>query len=798
MKMKRLLQLLCCLPWMALGTQTPLAIGEWQSLLSYRIGAYVTEMPEEIAYSTGKGIFFIDKEDLSIRRLSRENGLSETRIRLIRYHPPTENLIIVYQNSVIDLYKSGQFRTLRQISNFNFSGGDNSINDLFFGEGNLVYIAAGYGISALNLEDESFEFTTFTGIGINGLARFQNQLWAATNEGIYSVASQGTNLNDFSEWTLLNLGEGNPPDFSSTAINVWRDELYFSVNEDIWRWNQGQPLLHYDADDKDYRLQYLSAGPFYLLAGYRPTTGLDRQVVLVTETGFDREIITNCVGPTNYAIEESSGRIWFGEDWEGIRYLEASGNPECNRLFYPGPWSDRNYRMEHDGESLWVASGALSINLSPTGNTAGLFRFKEGQWTTYNRQTREALRGRDGIINNFDDPADFVGVAVNETTNQVWVGTFLEGAFTVDRSTEAIELYDEMNSPLQNANGEVAGRVRVGQPAVDADGNVYLPNTLANGEQFISVQSPDGRWAALGAACDRNEAFAVAVDNFGFIWVLHGISRGGGGITVIDPGQDLFDPSDDVCRSLTASNTALPTNEVRSIAIDLSGEVWIGTARGVMVFDCGGDVMNAERCAGREIAVFDEEGNGGLLLETEDCFSITVDGANRKWVGAAGGAYLLSEDGREQLAFFDTRNSPMLNNTVRDIAINPRDGTVFFGTEDGISSYKSNATQAGRLHRDELLVYPNPVEPGYAGPIAIDGLSRNARVKITDLSGKLVAEGNAFGGQFIWDGADYNGRRVQSGVYLVFAATNSSAFLDRQSFGPVSPDAVTGKIVFLR
>lgn len=454
--------------------------------------------------------------------------------------------------------------------------------------------------------------------------------------------------------------------------------------------------------------------------------------------------------------------------------------------------------MQHDGQSLWVASGSLSINLSPIGNPAGLFRYQEGQWTTYNRQTREELRGRDGIINNFDDPIDYVGVAVDEKNDQVWVGTFLEGAFSLNRSTEAIALYDEENTPLQTTLGEVAGRVRVGQPAVDAQGNVYLPNTLASGEQFISVQSPDGRWAALGGSCDRNEAFAVAVDNFGFIWVLHGISRGGGGITVIDPGQDLFDPSDDVCRSLTASNTALPTNEVRSIAIDLRGEVWVGTARGVMVFDCGGEVMNAERCTGREIAVFDEEGNGGLLLETEDCFAITVDGANRKWVGAAGGAYLLSEDGREQLAFFDVNNSPLLNNAVRDIAINPRDGTVFFGTEDGISSYRSNATQAGRLHKEELIIYPNPVEPNYAGPIAIDGLARNARVKITDISGKLVAEGNAFGGQFVWDGADYNGRRVQSGVYLVFSASNSSAFLDRQSFGPVSPDAATGKIVFLR
>ncbi len=794
--MKGILLFFASFSLVSLFGQSPLLIGEWQSLLSYRVGAYVTEMPEEMAYSTGRGLFFIDKEDLSIRRLSRENGLSETRIRLIRYHPPTGNLIIVYENSVIDLYKNGRFRTLRQINNFNFGGGDNGINDIFFGDGNTVYIAAGYGISALNLEDEIFTFTTFTSVSVNGVVRFEGFYYAATDEGVYRVASTGLNLSDFSTWELLDLSTQGIFDFSSTAINVWRDELYFAVEEDIWRWNAGQPLRHYDADDKNYRVQYLSSGPFHLLAGYRPTSGFDRQLVLVTQQGFDREVVTNCVGPTNYAVQEANGRIWFGEDWEGIRFLEAAGSLECQQLFYPGPWSDQNYRMKHDGESLWVAAGSLTINLSPTGNKNGLYRYQNGSWTTYNNQTSPNLRGRDGIINNFDDPADYVGIAVDEKNDQVWVGTFLEGAFSLNRSSEEITLYDETNSTLQNARGEVAGRVRVGKPAVDQDGNVYLPNTLAADEQIVSVRSPDGNWVALGGNCNRNEAFAVAVDQDGFIWVLHGIN-GGGGITVIDPGQDLFDPTDDVCRSLLASNSALPTNEVRSIAVDLDGEVWIGTARGVMSLKCGSQVMNEDICTGQEIAVFDEEGNGGLLLETEDCFAITVDGANRKWVGAAGGAYLLSEDGREQLGFFDLSNSPLLNNTVRDIAINPKDGTVFFGTEDGISSYRSDATLAGRFHRDELVVFPNPVEPAYNGPIAIEGLSRNANVKITDLSGKLVAQGNALGGQFIWDGADYNGRRVQSGVYLIFAATNSSTLQNSFDLTATKANTATGKIVFL-
>ncbi|MEN0005682.1 MAG: FlgD immunoglobulin-like domain containing protein, partial [Bacteroidota bacterium] len=71
------------------------------------------------------------------------------------------------------------------------------------------------------------------------------------------------------------------------------------------------------------------------------------------------------------------------------------------------------------------------------------------------------------------------------------------------------------------------------------------------------------------------------------------------------------------------------------------------------------------------------------------------------------------------------------------------------------------------------------------------GLARDANVKITDVNGKLVFETTANGGQAVWDGRDYNGRRASSGVYLIFATTNSriSAFAD--------PDATVGKILLL-
>jgi hypothetical protein len=44
----------------------------------------------------------------------------------------------------------------------------------------------------------------------------------------------------------------------------------------------------------------------------------------------------------------------------------------------------------------------------------------------------------------------------------------------------------------------------------------------------------------------------------------------------------------------------------------------------------------------------------------------------------------------------------------------------------------------------------------------------NAVVKITDITGKLVYQTNALGGQAVGNARTYEGRQVATGIYLVF------------------------------
>jgi hypothetical protein len=162
------------------------------------------------------------------------------------------------------------------------------------------------------------------------------------------------------------------------------------------------------------------------------------------------------------------------------------------------------------------------------------------------------------------------------------------------------------------------------------------------------------------------------------------------------------------------------------------------------------------------------------LLANVDITCIAVDGANRKWIGTSGaGVYLISADNMEQLQHFTTDNSPLLSNDVESIAVNGTTGEVFFGTQQGLCSYMSDATEAAiEMVKDDVYAYPNPVTSAYNGLISVVGLSMNADVKILTTSGQLVAQGRSNGGTFTWDGRDRQGRRVASGVYMVATATS--------------------------
>ena len=181
----------------------------------------------------------------------------------------------------------------------------------------------------------------------------------------------------------------------------------------------------------------------------------------------------------------------------------------------------------------------------------------------------------------------------------------------------------------------------------------------------------------------------------------------------------------------------------------------MGTNEGLFVIEDPDEFIQNDDFRFTQIKIARNDGTdyADYLLNGVNISSIAIDAANRKWIGTgADGVYLISEDGQKILQHFTTENSPLISDEIQSIAVNPQTGEVMIGTFLGLVSYMSDAnTPAAELDKSNVRVYPNPVKPDYNGVIAVDGLTFNAEVKITTVTGQLVYSGHANGGLFTWD-----------------------------------------------
>jgi ligand-binding sensor domain-containing protein len=233
----------------------------------------------------------------------------------------------------------------------------------------------------------------------------------------------------------------------------------------------------------------------------------------------------------------------------------------------------------------------------------------------------------------------------------------------------------------------------------------------------------------------------------------------------------------EICFSLTQITVLyFPTSKINCITQDQEGEMWIGTEKGIKVIYDLSSTFSSNSTTTSNVEcnniVYDEQGIAQYLLSFENITCIMVDGANRKWVGTErNGIYVLSESGDKELYHFTIENSPLFSGKIVSMAQNPITGEVFIGTDRGLISYRAESTE-GAEKAGELTTYPNPIKEDYNGTIAIKGFVKDSDVRITDATGKMIAHLKSLGGQAIWDGKNFKGQRVGTGVYFIFSSAN--------------------------
>jgi len=756
------------------SAQSDIPIYGWKSYLPYLNGRIVTQSPTKIIYATEYSIISIDKEDDSVNFLSKVEGLSDICVDRMAYDVLNDQLIVVYLNSNIDIIKDDEVFNVKDIKINTNIVGDRRINALEIASSEFAYFAASFGIVEYNLERREFGFTTVTGVNVLDITSSADFLYAATEDGVYAApTNQNLNLGDFGNWDPLGEEVGLPVVYTAKFVDYFNDALYTVIEDTLFKQNQnGQFEKLYIEERPGYEITFINAGSRMMLGSWDGE--ITSEVLYFNDDSSITKTEEGCLNIVRGALEDEEGVIWFADQFNGLRRAEEMG---VNCLFpksFNSPQAVTASGFSFSNGEVFVASGGVTDALGGIGTKRGFYRLVDGQWTNYNYNY-------DPIKDN--EMLNMWKVKKHPSNSKIFFGSYAGGLLEFDPETEEATVYNKDNSSLQATIGGNPDRTRVSGLDFDRDGNLWLTNFGA--PEPISVMTVDGQWRSFNSA-GNDQLFDMTIDQNGFKWAI--AQGNNGGVVVFDDNGTIDNPSDDPApKFFNVGNSELSTNLINSIKADLNGDVWVGTAEGPIVFECGSGTFDPE-CRGTRRKVL-QDSIGAFLLQTEDIRVIEVDGANRKWFGTRNGIFLQSPDGVDQIAHYTEDNSPLFDNTINALSFNDDTGEMWIGTNKGMQSFRTDATGPELVHRESNVVaFPNPVRPDYNGPIAIKGLVENAEVKITDVNGHLVFETSSLGGQAIWNGQDYNGNRAATGVYLVFSSSSNS-FTD--------PDAAVTKILIV-
>ena len=712
--MKKLLVLI--LPFCLYAQDGP--IGSWKDYLSYSSASFIAETKDNIYCVANGGLYYIKKTDESINRVSKITGLSDVNIKQVAYSYNLNATIITYENCNIDILKNNEVINISDVKRKEHAG-IKSINNITI-NGSTAYLSSTLGLILVDIENyeiiDLYNVTDQnTSAVINGCAFSQDSLIVATDQGLYYAVINGSNLSDFNSWQQY------PSAYQSYEnIIIKNNTLYVDTSKNV------------------------------------VSISFNNETLI--ETYSDSIIINNSEHITHsklekikYAWIDNEDNIWAADSINGLlkfveKEYQGTYTPNCSR-------ENRLFSLDFTNNKLYVCHGG-HINFGAFWNKNGASVMDQYEnWRNYDYYELKNAR-------------DIVSSA--SYANKTYFASYYNGVVELE-DDDVVERYSWWNT--NNALDTISywqydNKMAISDLKFDKNGNMW--GLLSSVERPLFVKTNDNEWFNFSISSNQTFLFdELLIDDYNQKW---GIMGRGNGMFVYNDNNTISNIEDDqyILLDMNTNNGGLPSMYIYCIANDHDGEIWFGTDKGIGVFYDPSAVFSGYNFGAEQILI--TEGDyGQYLLSEETILCITIDGANRKWVGTENsGAFLLSENGQDEILHFTENNSPLFSDKIIDITINHENGEVFFGTEKGIISYRSNSTK-GADSQKETKVFPNPVQKNYRGPIAISGLISNAEIKITDVAGNLVFETKANGGTATWDGKNKSGNRASTGVYLVFS-----------------------------
>ncbi|MBK9249844.1 MAG: hypothetical protein IPM69_17510 [Ignavibacteria bacterium] len=721
----------------AVISSAQIRLDNWKTHTSmYTVRSATLDGKGNVWAATSGGVFRYNdstKETIQYRNIDALLSLNTT---VINYNPVNKSIYVGADDGVIEVIDSQlQFRHITDIRN-QTTLSRRRINDFLFLE-DKIYVAGDFGIIDYNFDDapgdDIRQLGTFQqNTPVLKLATLNDTLWAITPLGLACAPLSAPSLRNSQVWRNFTVVDGLLEN-SCVGLCVLKGKLYIAHQSGVVRYENGtftsilsgltsiSTIVSMQATEDS--LYYVDDFTLFSMDENGSRTGI--------EVNFSNKL-------TGVSTSKNTVFPFYELNGMGVVTKEKITTIRPNT-----PYSNLFLSLSIDTRGgLWCATSYLY--------GGGFTHYSKGKFNNFTTTTYPNIKSNGYFkISSMPD-------------GTTWAGNWGTGIAKIEIDT-FVTVYNTFNSALTGISADT-NFVLSGEAAADRKGNIWITNYKnTNPGPVIVVKSIEDEWYGYtGSAIDKHSFTSLVVDNSNTKWLG---SPDGDGLAFFYEKATLTDQSDDIWGRLTSSNSSLSSNIINALAIDKNGALWIATSEGICVIFAP---SGAQRGINPSIQKLSS-------LSTEVINDITVDALNQKWVATNTGVYILNEDGISALGTINMKNSPLVSDQVKSVAIDDASGIAYLGTSDGLTEVRTLSVRP----RDEYAIecFPQPFNPLKDGEMVIEGLAAESSIRILTLDGLLVRAIETKSRKTIWDGRNESGELTQTGVYLV----RVSSMLDNTS-----------------
>ncbi|QTY26795.1 T9SS type A sorting domain-containing protein [Flavobacterium sp. CS20] len=728
---------------------------QWTGYFSYLDIRDISVGNDRVVAAAENAIFEYNPISQTQLKTDAVNGLEGSEISAIHYSEAFGLSIIGYENGLLQVVmdNNGQVFTIVDILNKQTIAPDNKSINHFLEFEDKVFISTEFGIAEYNLANLEFGDSFFIGqngeqINVTQTAVFNSTIYASTFGGSVRFANvDDPNLVDFDVWQTIGSSDWRGIiNFENQLLTVRVDNSLFEIENNNLNFIRQFPNEVKQLNQDENQLIVVTPNTVHILNAQLNEIGLVNALFedIELDTNFNTARILN-------------DNLFIGDAKLGLLHMDDINATTFQRVSPDGPILNSVFSLTSFQDELWVVYGGYNHFFVPFRvENRGVSHFTGENWSNL---TTEDL-GNTRLISD-------ATVDINNPS-RVYLSSYRDGLLILENEEVVIRL-DPTNSNLENTdggNGPIIGNTRIGASVFNNQGDLYMSNSitenplkrLTGNNQIEIADLSDTFIEPFGTSSGK-----VATDNQGNVY----LATFRFGLFGYQPSTGLSGKIARDVEGVDLPEVFEPNPAITAMEFDHNNRLWIGTAEGLRVAFNPQAMFDENAQLNVSPIIFLEDGVPQELLFQQFITDIKADGAGNMWIATAdSGVFQVNSTGQETLNQFTQDNSPLPSNSVISIEINGATGEVFFGTDRGLVSFQSRVTD-GVDNLENVRVFPNPVKPGFSGVVTIDGLTDNANVKITDVTGNLVYEKFVSGGSIQWDTRAFGKHLVASGVYMV-------------------------------